>query len=100
MVADYHARTYINDEDYWKLIPHELNVEKSPKTLIEKIYVRIHEWCGRRPQIQPPHVDDLLNLMMRYFHVKIILEGKGGSLRHKAMTQIFFCGNFKFLFNF
>ena len=69
-VADYHARTYINDEDYWKLTLRELNVEKSPKTFSKKIYVRIHEWCDHRSLIQPPYIDGLLNLMMRYFHVK------------------------------
>ena len=60
-VADYHARTGINDEDYWKLTPTELTAEKLPKAFPKEIYVRIHEWFGRRPQIQPPHVRDLLN---------------------------------------
>ena len=60
-VADYHARTGINEEDYWLLTPNELNVEKLPKSFSKKIYVRLHEWFGRRPQIQPPHVHDLLN---------------------------------------
>ena len=32
-----------------------------PKAFRKEIYVRIHEWFGRRPQIQPPHVRDLLN---------------------------------------
>ena len=60
-VADYHARTGINDEDYWLLTPNELTAEKLPKAFSKEIYVRIHEWFGRRPQIQPPHVRDLLN---------------------------------------
>ena len=58
---DYHARTGINEEDYWVLTPNELTAEKLPKAFSKEIYVRIHEWFGRRPQIQPPHVRDLLS---------------------------------------
>ena len=60
-VADYQTRTGINDEDYWLLIPNELTMEKLPKAFSKEIYVRLREWFGRRPQIQPPHVHDLLN---------------------------------------
>ena len=60
-VADYHARTGINNEDYWLLSPNEITAEKLPKAFSKEIYVKIHEWFGRRPQIQPPHVRDLLN---------------------------------------
>ena len=60
-VVDYHTRTGINDEDYWVLTPNELAAEKLPKSFSKEIYVRIHEWFGRRPQIQPPHVRDLLS---------------------------------------
>ena len=60
-VADYHACTGINDEDYWLLTPNELTMEKLPKAFSKQIYVRLREWFGRRPQIQPPHVRDLLN---------------------------------------
>ena len=58
---NYHARTGINEEDYWVLTPNELTAEKLPKAFSKEIYVRIHEWFGRRPQIQPPHVRDLLS---------------------------------------
>jgi hypothetical protein len=60
-VVDYHARTGINDEDYWLLTPNELTIEKLPKAFPKEIYVRLHDWFGRRPQIQPPHLRDLLN---------------------------------------
>ena len=60
-VVDYHARTGINEEDYWVLTSNELTAEKLPKAFSKEIYMRIHEWFGRRPQIQPPHVRDLLN---------------------------------------
>ena len=60
-VADYDARTGINNEDYWLLTPNELTMEKLPKAFSKKIYVRLHEWFGHRPQIQPPHVRGLLN---------------------------------------
>ena len=60
-VADYHARTGINEEDYWLLTPNEIIVEKLPKSFSKEIYVRVHEWFGRMPQIQPPHMRDLLN---------------------------------------
>ena len=36
-------------------------MEKLPKAFSKEIYVRLHEWFGRWPQIQPPHVRDLLN---------------------------------------
>ena len=61
-IADYHARTGINDENYWLLTPNELVLEKLPKAFSKEIYVRIHEWFRRRPQIHPPYVRDLLNL--------------------------------------
>ena len=60
-IADYHARTGINSEDYWMLTNDEYVAEKLPKSFSKEIYSRIHEWFGRRPQIQPPHVRDLLN---------------------------------------
>ena len=47
-VADYYVTNpqWINHENYY----------------VKEIYVNIHEWFGRRPQIQPPsHVCDLLN---------------------------------------
>jgi hypothetical protein len=59
--VNYHVRTDINDEDYWLLIPNKLVMDKLPKAFFKEIYVRFHEWFGRRPQIQPPHVRDLLN---------------------------------------
>jgi hypothetical protein len=60
-VVDYHARTGINDEDYWLLIPNELTIEKLSRAFSKEIYVRLHDWFGRRPQIQPLHLRDLLN---------------------------------------
>ena len=36
-VADHHARTDINDEDYWLLTPNELTAEKLPKVFSKKI---------------------------------------------------------------
>ena len=52
-VADYHARTGTNDEDYWLLTPNELIVETLRKAFSKEIYVRPHEWFRRRHQIQP-----------------------------------------------
>ena len=60
-IADYHARTGINSEDYWMLTNDECVAEKLPKSFSKEIYSQIHEWFGQRPQIQPPHVRDLLN---------------------------------------
>ena len=58
---DYHARMRINNEDYWLLTPNESTAEKLPKAFFKEVYIRIHEWFGQRPQIQPLHVRDLLN---------------------------------------
>lgn len=57
----FHARTGIDDENYWLLTPNESTAQKLPKEFFKKIYVKIREWFGRRPQIQPSHVRDLLN---------------------------------------
>ena len=43
------------------MAPNEFTIEKLPKTFSKEIYVRLHDWFGRRPQIQPPHLRDLLN---------------------------------------
>jgi hypothetical protein len=59
--VDYHTHTGINDEDYWLLTPNELTIEKLPRAFSMEIYVRLHDWFGHRPQIQPPHLCDLLN---------------------------------------
>ena len=32
-----------------------------PRAFSKEIYIRLHEWFGRCPQIQPLHVQDLLN---------------------------------------
>jgi hypothetical protein len=55
-ITDYHGRSGINSEDHWMLTNDEYVAEKLPKSLSEKIFSQIHEWFGRRPQIQPPHV--------------------------------------------
>jgi hypothetical protein len=60
-IADYHGRTGINSEDHWMLTNDEYVAEKLPKSLSEEILSQIHEWFGRRPHIQPPHVRDLWN---------------------------------------
>lgn len=50
-VADYHARTDINDEDYCLLTPNELISEKLSKAFC--IYVKNHKWFGCHPQSNP-----------------------------------------------
>jgi hypothetical protein len=60
-IADYHARTGTNTELYWSQTTREHVEEGLPKSFSPEVYCRIHEWFGRRPQIQPPHVRDLLH---------------------------------------
>lgn len=36
-------------------------MEKLPRPFSKESYAQMHEWFGRRPQIQPHHVQDLLN---------------------------------------
>ena len=53
-----------------------MTTQKLSKAFVKEIYVRIHEWFGRRPQIQPPsHVRDLLNP-----HDKVISRGNFDSV--------------------
>jgi hypothetical protein len=59
-IADFHARTGRNAAEYWDLSSYEHTAEGLPKTFVQELYAQIHEWFGQRPQIQPPHVRDLL----------------------------------------
>jgi hypothetical protein len=60
-IADYHARIGTNKEVYRSQTSTEHVQEGLPKSFSKELYERIHEWFGKRPQIQPPHVRDLLN---------------------------------------
>jgi hypothetical protein len=60
-IANYHARTGTSKEAYWSQTSTEHVQEGLPKSFSKKLYERIYEWFGRRPQIQPPHLRDLLN---------------------------------------
>jgi hypothetical protein len=60
-IADFHARTGRNGMDYWELYTLEHTSEGLPKTFSRELYDQIHEWFGQRPQIQPPHIRDLLS---------------------------------------
>jgi hypothetical protein len=46
--------------DYWELSIAEHTTEGLPKMFAHELYDHIHEWFGQRPQIQPPHIWDLL----------------------------------------
>jgi hypothetical protein len=59
-IADFHARTGRNAVEYWELSSSEHSAEGLPKTFSQELYDQIHEWFGQRPQIQPPHIRDLL----------------------------------------
>ena len=61
MTARHRHDVGIDNPDYWLLTPNELSAEKSPKIFSKEINVKNHEWYGRHPQIQPPHVWDLFN---------------------------------------
>jgi hypothetical protein len=60
-IVDYHARKGTNKELYWSQSSRQYGEEGLPKSFSHEIYGRIDEWFGRHPQIQPPHVRDLLN---------------------------------------
>lgn len=59
-IADYLSRTGRNSADYWELNSTERKGEGLPRLFAQDVYYAIHEWFGNRPQIQPPHVRDLL----------------------------------------
>ena len=59
-IVDYFGRTGRNLPNYWKMSSQERKAEGLPKQFVEEFFHSIHEWYGSRPQIQPPHVRDLL----------------------------------------
>jgi hypothetical protein len=59
-IADFHACTGRNVPEYWELSSLEHSAENLPRNFSQDLYAQIHEWFGQRPQIQPPHVRDLL----------------------------------------
>ncbi|KAG0594510.1 hypothetical protein M758_UG083900 [Ceratodon purpureus] len=59
-IADYLSRTGRNIPDYWELSSAERKAEGLPRMFAKEFYDAIHEWYSNRPQIQPPHVRDLL----------------------------------------
>jgi hypothetical protein len=60
LIADYHSRTGRNVPDYWEQTAAEHKAEGLPKAFMKEYFDAIYEWYGNRPQIQPPHVRDLL----------------------------------------
>ena len=56
LTAYYHAMMGINFEDYWLLTSSVRVVEKLPWAFSKEIYVCIHDWFGRWPQIHPHHI--------------------------------------------
>lgn len=60
-IADYLGRTGRNIPDYWDLSSAERKAEGLPRMFAAEFYDAIHEWYSNRPQIQPPHVRDLLS---------------------------------------
>jgi hypothetical protein len=59
-IADYHSRTGRNVPDYWEQTAAEHKVEGLLKAFMKEYFDAIDEWYGNRPQIQLPHVRDLL----------------------------------------
>ena len=59
-ISDYLNRTGRNVPDYWELSATERKEEGLPRHFPQDIYTAIDEWYGNRPQINPPHVRDLL----------------------------------------
>ncbi|KAG0565380.1 hypothetical protein KC19_8G185700 [Ceratodon purpureus] len=60
-IADYLSRTGRNSLDYWEMNSAERKAEMLPRLFGQDVFDAIHEWFGNRPQIQPPHIRDLLS---------------------------------------
>jgi hypothetical protein len=60
-IANYHSRSGTNKEVYWSQTSNQHVQNGLPKSFCRELYDCIHEWFGRKPQIQPPHVCDLQN---------------------------------------
>jgi hypothetical protein len=85
-IADYYVHTCTNREVYWPQSNCEHVQEGLPKTSLKELYDRIDKWYGKKPQIQPPHVKDLINPRVRNFeadreesddNVKVVDENCG-----------------------
>ena len=59
-IADYLSRTGRNVPDYWELSASERQSEGLPRHFSEEFYCAINDWYGSRPQINPPHVRDIM----------------------------------------
>ena len=59
-IADYLSRTGRNVPDYWELSASEQQSEGLPRHFSEEFYRAINDWYGSRPQINPPHVRDIM----------------------------------------
>ncbi|KAG0597304.1 hypothetical protein M758_UG326700 [Ceratodon purpureus] len=59
-IADYLNRSGRNLADYYEMSSSEWKGEGLPRLFAHDVYTAINEWYGSRPQIQPPHVRDLL----------------------------------------
>lgn len=60
-IADFLSRTGRNAPDYWDMSATERKSEGLPRLFGQDVFDVVHEWYGSRPQIQPPHVRDLLS---------------------------------------
>ena len=59
-ISDYLNHSGRNVPDYWELSATERKEEGLSKHFPQDIYTTIDEWYGNRPQINPPHIRDLL----------------------------------------
>ena len=60
-ISDYLGRTGRNIRDYWDLSSGERKDEGLPRQFSHEFYAAIDDWYGTRPQINPPHVRDVLS---------------------------------------
>jgi hypothetical protein len=92
-ILDYHART--DQEVYWSQSSGNHVAEGVPKSFSKELFDAIDEWFGRRPQITPPHVQDLLSPCDKNYKSKdsdsndeVVFLSRGGEGESKEPTNI------------
>jgi hypothetical protein len=61
-IADFHSGTGMNEEEYWGLTFADKKSVGLPRTFFEEVYGRMHSWLRHQATMNPPHVQDLLNV--------------------------------------
>jgi hypothetical protein len=64
-IADFHSGIGVNEEEYWGLNFIERKSLGLPRSFYDEVHHWMHGWLRHRATMNPPHVQDLLNVQNR-----------------------------------